>query len=230
LVARHKQKIKNPGYVPGNDKVAKRWLNMVNVFGDPILKWSYGKYKEYTKLQKRKSNKNELVEAIIDELGKKGGITKKTTRPKKKIVRKPKQKAIIIPLIITNKKMNASQDDYNELFDYCKEIFEENTKIEGLKADAKKLKTTAAKIDGEIVRQRKLIKHYESEYGKAKESNRTLKVELKKAKAGLKALRIEHKRVVKEFTDYKKIAYEPLEIRKSGNPKVDAVSDLEILG
>jgi len=223
---RHKQKIKNPGY----DKVAKNWLNMASIFGDPLLsRPHYGSFNE-TKPMKRKGNQHEIMGAIIDKLGKNGGVSKKTIRPKKKIVRKPKQKAIITPLIITNKKMNASQDDYNDLFDYCKEIFEENTKIEGLKADIKKLKATAAKIDGEIFSQRNLIKHYESEYGKAKESNRSLKGNLKKTKAGLKALRTEHKKVVKEFTEYKKIAYEPLEIRKSGNPKVDAVSDLEILG
>jgi chromosome segregation ATPase len=222
----HKQsKIKNPDF----DLEAKRWINAANVFADPILKWSYGSFNG-TKPMKRKGNQYEIMGAIIDKLGKKGRVSKKIVRPKKRIEQKRKQKAIIIPLIIANKKMNASQDDYNDLFDYCKEIFKENTNIEGLKADVKKLKATATKIDGEIVRQRKLIKRYEAEYGKAKESNRSLKGELKKAKAGLKALRIEHKRMVKEFTDYKKIAYEPLEIRKSGNPKVDAVSDLEILG
>lgn len=225
---RHKQKINNPGY----DPVVKKWLNMVNIFGDPIVKDIYGNFneREYIKPMKRKGNLHEVMGAIIDKLGKKGGISKKIVHPKKRIEQKRKQKAIIIPLIITSKKTNASQDDYNDLFDYCKEIFEENTKIEGLKADIKKLKATVTKINGETVRQRRQIKQYESEYGKAKESNRSLKGELKKAKAGLKALRIEHKKVVKKFTDYKKIAYEPLEIRKSGNPKVDAVSDLEILG
>jgi chromosome segregation ATPase len=219
-------KIKSSGY-----SEVKNWLTAARLFADPASSGHYGSFSEYTKLMKRKGNQYEIMGAIIDKLEKKGGISKKIVRSKENIKQKRKQKAIMItPLIITSKKTNASQDDYNDLFDYCKEIFEENTKIEGLKADIKKLKATVTKINGETVRQRRQIKQYESEYGKAKESNRTLKGNLKKTKAGLKALRIEHKKVVKAFTDYKKIAYEPLEIRKSGNPKVDAVSDLEILG